>query len=156
MPITIAVQASVMAWGENGVEGRAIFRTSSQAQDALGKIDGAEFDSGRVLKAIMAPEELNLGLESHTKRTKSGEHIPPSPTGIVPPPPPFAPPPPPGGMMTYPTGAFHPYPGPTTAIMTPPRYAPVKNEKDNLPCNTLFIGNLGEGVAEEELRAVFG
>lgn len=29
------------------------------------------------------------------------------------------------------------------------------NTKDNAPCNTLFIGNLGENVIEEELRGLF-
>jgi RNA recognition motif-containing protein len=27
--------------------------------------------------------------------------------------------------------------------------------KDNPPCNTLFVGNLGEGVDEAELRSIF-
>lgn len=27
--------------------------------------------------------------------------------------------------------------------------------KDNPPCNTLFIGNLGENVIEEEVRGLF-
>lgn len=35
-------------------------------------------------------------------------------------------------------------------------YAPIKNERDNLPCNTLFIGNLGEHVEESELQSVYG
>ncbi|KAG1326946.1 RNA-binding protein with multiple splicing 2 [Cocos nucifera] len=30
-----------------------------------------------------------------------------------------------------------------------------RNTKDNPPCNTLFIGNLGENVNEEELRGLF-
>uniref|UniRef100_A0A0D3GXZ4 RRM domain-containing protein n=2 Tax=Oryza TaxID=4527 RepID=A0A0D3GXZ4_9ORYZ len=30
-----------------------------------------------------------------------------------------------------------------------------QNTKDNPPCNTLFIGNLGETVIEEELRSLF-
>ena len=34
-------------------------------------------------------------------------------------------------------------------------YAAVTNTKDNPPCNTLFIGNLGDGVNETELRGVF-
>jgi hypothetical protein len=38
----------------------------------------------------------------------------------------------------------------------PAMYAPVKNEKDNPPCNTLFIGNLSDNVDEDEIRAVFG
>lgn len=31
----------------------------------------------------------------------------------------------------------------------------LQNTKDNPPCNTLFIGNLGENVNEEELRGLF-
>jgi len=31
----------------------------------------------------------------------------------------------------------------------------VQNSKDNPPCNTLFIGNLGENIIEEELRGLF-
>jgi len=30
------------------------------------------------------------------------------------------------------------------------------NTKDNPPCNTLFIGNLGDGTDEVELRSIFG
>jgi len=117
-----------------------------------------------------------------TKRSKSAEGLnPPTPTGMVPPPPPFGPPPPPppggagdssgvnagggAGMVPFPS----PYPGYPGTIPgatrapgllqgapPPPRYAPVKNEKDNPPCNTLFIGNLGENVVDDEIRAVFG
>ena len=32
----------------------------------------------------------------------------------------------------------------------------VSNTKDNPPCNTLFVGNLGDGVSEAELRQLFG
>jgi hypothetical protein len=31
----------------------------------------------------------------------------------------------------------------------------IQNTKDNPPCNTLFIGNLGEAVNETELRGLF-
>lgn len=31
----------------------------------------------------------------------------------------------------------------------------MQNTKDNPPCNTLFIGNLGEAVNETELRSLF-
>ncbi|KAL0906407.1 hypothetical protein M5K25_024899 [Dendrobium thyrsiflorum] len=34
-------------------------------------------------------------------------------------------------------------------------YATVQNAKDNPPCNTLFVGNLGENVVEEELKGLF-
>lgn len=40
-------------------------------------------------------------------------------------------------------------------LPAPSGYAPVQNSKDNSPCNTLFIGNLGENVIEEELRNLF-
>ena len=32
----------------------------------------------------------------------------------------------------------------------------VSNTKDNPPCNTLFVGNLGDTVSEPELRQLFG
>jgi len=31
----------------------------------------------------------------------------------------------------------------------------LQNIKDNPPCNTLFIGNLGENINEDELRGLF-
>ena len=37
----------------------------------------------------------------------------------------------------------------------PRGYAPITNTKDNPPCNTLFIGNLGDGVNEAEIRGLF-
>ena len=172
-----------MLWGEHGIEGRAIFITPQDARSAINKLDGVEFESGRVLKSTMASEELDIGQEftpvqpTHiTKRSKSAEGLnPATPTGMVPPPPPFGPPPPPlppggagdsagsgGGMVPFPS-PYPGYPGTTPGATrapgvlqgAPPRYAPVKNEKDNPPCNTLFIGNLGENVVDDELRAVF-
>jgi RNA recognition motif-containing protein len=35
-------------------------------------------------------------------------------------------------------------------------YAPVSNTRDNPPCNTLFVGNLGFDVQEADLQALFG
>jgi hypothetical protein len=35
------------------------------------------------------------------------------------------------------------------------QYAVVSNTKDNPPCNTLFIGNLGDTVDEAELNGIF-
>jgi hypothetical protein len=35
-------------------------------------------------------------------------------------------------------------------------YAPVSNTRDNPPCNTLFIGNLGESADDNELQVLFG
>ncbi|CAN6450959.1 unnamed protein product [Victoria cruziana] len=57
-----------------------------------------------------------------------------------------------------PYGAYPvaPVPRPTPApLPAPSGYAPIQNMKDNPPCNTLFIGNLGENTIEEELRGLF-
>ncbi|KAF3601540.1 hypothetical protein F2Q69_00037641 [Brassica cretica] len=43
---------------------------------------------------------------------------------------------------------------PSAPIAAPSSYVPVQNVKDNPPCNTLFIGNLGENINEEELRSL--
>uniref|UniRef100_A0A804I017 RRM domain-containing protein n=1 Tax=Musa acuminata subsp. malaccensis TaxID=214687 RepID=A0A804I017_MUSAM len=70
----------------------------------------------------------------------------------------------PGYIAPHPPPPYDPYGGyqvPQVAMTTPPplpassRYAPVQNNKDNPPCNTLFIGNLGENVNEEEVRGLF-
>eukprot|EP00262_Sarcandra_glabra_P004354 TRINITY_DN1529_c0_g1_i1.p1 TRINITY_DN1529_c0_g1~~TRINITY_DN1529_c0_g1_i1.p1 ORF type:complete len:313 (-),score=45.57 TRINITY_DN1529_c0_g1_i1:808-1746(-) len=42
-----------------------------------------------------------------------------------------------------------------TPVPAPANYAHVHNAKDNPPCNTLFIGNLGENVIEDEVRGLF-
>lgn len=41
------------------------------------------------------------------------------------------------------------------AAVQPRGYAPITNTKDNPPCNTLFIGNLGDSVNEGEMRGLF-
>ncbi|MCO5575399.1 hypothetical protein L7F22_029200 [Adiantum nelumboides] len=44
---------------------------------------------------------------------------------------------------------------PVPIAIAPSGYAPIQNNKDNPPCNTLFIGNLGESTSEAELRGLF-
>ncbi|MCO5581211.1 hypothetical protein L7F22_035089 [Adiantum nelumboides] len=44
---------------------------------------------------------------------------------------------------------------PVPTALAPSGYAPIQNNKDNPPCNTLFIGNLGESTSETELRGLF-
>lgn len=92
-------------------------------------------------------------------------HAPyPAPTPFHPPPQPvwghqgyMAPPPPPPPQYD----PYAPYPVPQVPMPAPAPlpahngYAPVQNNKDNPPCNTLFIGNLGENVIEEEVRNTF-
>ena len=145
-------QASVLSCDDKGVEGKAIFQSSTHAQEAVALIDGkVEFDTGgHILRASLAPDNLTLDDEELRKRSRP-ERFSGIPTpelvqaytaaqagALVP----F-----PSGAYAFPAGA---------AVVAPRVYAPVKNEKDNPPCNTLFIGNLGESVDENELRAVFG
>ena len=48
------------------------------------------------------------------------------------------------------------YQPPPAAVSTGPRaYTSISNTKDNPPCNTLFVGNLGDTVNEAELRGIF-
>ncbi|KAD2806290.1 hypothetical protein E3N88_39667 [Mikania micrantha] len=86
---------------------------------------------------------------------------------------PFHPPPAPvwgpHGYMAPPPPAYDPYGGypvsqlpmappptlPAVPVPAPSSYMPIQNTKDNPPCNTLFIGNLGENINEEDLRGLF-
>jgi hypothetical protein len=40
--------------------------------------------------------------------------------------------------------------------LRPATFSPVTNLRDNPPCNTLFIGNLGDNTNEQELRVLMG
>lgn len=42
------------------------------------------------------------------------------------------------------------------APLRPANFSPVTNLRDNSPCNTLFIGNLGDNTSEQELRVLMG
>ncbi|XP_052175522.1 cell wall integrity protein scw1 [Diospyros lotus] len=82
-------------------------------------------------------------------------HPPPAPVWgphgyLAPAPPPYDPY---GGYAVAPVALAPPAPAPVPA---PSSYVPVQNTKDNPPCNTLFIGNLGENINEDELRGLFG
>ncbi|XP_050228270.1 uncharacterized protein LOC126677614 [Mercurialis annua] len=90
---------------------------------------------------------------SHSAYTPpSPFHPPPQPVwgphGYMPPaPPPYDP------YAGYPVPQV-PMPAPAP-MPAPSSYVPVQNTKDNPPCNTLFIGNLGENINEDELRGLF-
>ncbi|XP_076955145.1 uncharacterized protein LOC143629882 [Bidens hawaiensis] len=81
-------------------------------------------------------------------------HPPPAPVWgphgyMAPPPPPYDP------YGAYPISQVPMAPPPATPVPAPSSYMPIQNTKDNPPCNTLFIGNLGENINEEELRGLF-
>jgi hypothetical protein len=69
--------------------------------------------------------------------------------------PPAAPAPAPYGHAPF-NGMPAAAPAPAAvAPMQPRGYAPISNTKDNPPCNTLFIGNLGDATNEAEMRSLF-
>ncbi|KAK1269413.1 hypothetical protein QJS04_geneDACA013846 [Acorus gramineus] len=153
--------------------GFALFSTAQFAIAARDALQNLVFDTEAkaVLHTEMAKKNLFIkrGVVPDStsfdpsKRLRTGgdyTHIPyPSPPPFHPPPSVWAPP----GHVAPPTpyDPFTGYPGaqmtlPTPApVPAPAGYAPVQNMKDNPPCNTLFIGNLGENVIEEELKSLF-
>jgi len=145
------------------VEGKVTFQSIFHAKSAIGFLDGFDFDEEVKLGACIpssgsegdivasTEEQASEGqtVESGTQQLplQSGATPFPAPTGH------------PSGIMSFgPAGPFAFAAGPAVmaAGPAPAMYAPVRNEKDNPPCNTLFIGNLSDSVDEEEIRAVFG
>ncbi|XP_024516969.1 cell wall integrity protein scw1 isoform X2 [Selaginella moellendorffii] len=167
-------EASQMNFKGDQPMGFALFSTASMAMAARDALQNLVFDADAksVLRAEMAKKNLYVkrgvtGINAegtaydHSKRMRTGGECTPAY------PPPFAPPPPPAwppqGYMapapydpygSYPVAQVPP-PVPPPAPVAPAGYAPVQNTKDNPPCNTLFIGNLGEATSEAELRGLF-
>lgn len=148
------------------VQGKALFQSQYHAKNALLCLRGYEFDDG-----VRLDGSLTSGAEVSAEDRASGEQhgngmeamdggsnlvtMPMESAGMQQGGPQQFGGAQHGGMMPFPTAAG-PFPYPTAAVMAPHVFAPVKNEKDNPPCNTLFIGNLSDNVDEEELREVFG
>ncbi|KAK6118720.1 hypothetical protein DH2020_047525 [Rehmannia glutinosa] len=162
--------------------GFALFATPQHALAAKDTLQDMVFDadSKSVLHTEMAKKNLFVkrgivadsnaydqskrmrtgGDYTHTAYSASPFHPPPAaiwgpPHGYMSPAPPpydpyagYAPPVP----MPAPAP---PVPAPSSYVPAPSSYVPIQNTKDNPPCNTLFIGNLGESINEEELRGLF-
>ncbi|KAL9257961.1 RNA-binding protein with multiple splicing-like protein [Drosera capensis] len=159
--------------------GFALFSNTQFAHAAKDALQDMVFDADAksVLHLEMAKKNLfikrGIGTDSNSfdqsKRLRTGgDH---TQAGYVSPTPFHAPPPPvwaPHGYLApvpppYDSYAGYAVPQPMqfdapAPVAAPSSYVPVQpvqNIKDNPPCNTLFIGNLGEGVIEEELRGLF-
>lgn len=157
--------------------GFALFSAPHYAIGARDSLQDMVFDaeSNSVLHTEMAKKNLfvkrGIVVDSNaydqSKRMRTGGDY--THTGYSSPSP-FHPPPPPApvwgphGYMAPPPPPYDPYGGypvppiqmPAPApVQAPSSYVPVQNTKDNPPCNTLFIGNLGENINEEELRGIF-
>ncbi|KAL6638716.1 hypothetical protein ACP70R_023575 [Stipagrostis hirtigluma subsp. patula] len=155
--------------------GFALFSSAQHAVAAKAALQDLVFDaeSKAALHTEMAKKNLfvkrGVGTDANavdqSKRLRTGGDYSHSPYA----PPPFHPPPPAVSMWGTagyiaappPYNPYAAYPVPPVAMTSPSpvpgptAYAPVQNTKDNPPCNTLFIGNLGETVVEEELRSLF-
>lgn len=154
--------------------GFALFATAQHAIAAKEALQDMVFDaeSKSVLHTEMAKKNLFVkrgivadsnaydqskrmrigGDYTHTGYSTSPFHPPPAavwgPHGYMSPAPPHYDP--------YAGYAVPPVPMPAPPpVPAPSSYVPVQNNKDNPPCNTLFIGNLGENINEEELRSLF-
>ncbi|XP_058067880.1 uncharacterized protein LOC131217126 [Magnolia sinica] len=154
--------------------GFALFSTAQFAMAARDALQEMVFDTEAksVLHTEMAKKNLfvkrgvvgDSSSFDQSKRLRTGGDY--THTGY-PSPAPFHPAAPPvwgpQGYITQPApyDPYGGYPVPQVAMPTPAPlpaptgYAPVHNTKDNPPCNTLFIGNLGENIIEEELRGLF-
>ncbi|KAJ7952026.1 putative RNA-binding protein with multiple splicing [Quillaja saponaria] len=155
--------------------GFALFTAAQQAIAAKDILQDMLFDteSKSVLHTEMAKKNLfvkrgivaDSGTFDQSKRLRTaGDYTHAgytSPSPFHPPPPPVwgphgymaPPPPPPYDQYGYPVPPV-PMPAPAP-VPAPSSYVPIQNTKDNPPCNTLFIGNLGENINEEELRGLF-
>ncbi|KAK2969967.1 hypothetical protein RJ640_008307 [Escallonia rubra] len=157
--------------------GFALFTTPQFALAAKDALQDMVFDaeSKSVLHTEMAKKNLfvkrgivaDSNAYDQSKRMRTGGdythtgysspspfHPPPAPVWgphgyMAPTPPPYDPY---GGYPVAPVAMHAPPPAP---VQAPSSYVPVQNTKDNPPCNTLFIGNLGENINEEELRGIF-
>nr|GMD38661.1 RNA-binding protein with multiple splicing 2-like [Ipomoea batatas] len=156
--------------------GFALFSTPQFAIAAKDALQDMVFDaeSKSVLHTEMAKKNLfvkrgivaDSNAYDQSKRMRTGGDY--THTGYSSPSP-FHPPPAPAwgppAYMTPPPQPYDPYTGyhvppvpmpvPASMPAAPSSYVPVQNTKDNPPCNTLFIGNLGENINEEELRGLF-
>ncbi|KAG0555439.1 hypothetical protein M758_12G171100 [Ceratodon purpureus] len=169
-------EASQMNFKCDQPMGFALFSTAAMAMAARDALQNLVFDAdtNSVLRAEMAKKnlfvkrgvtgDLNAGFDASKRmRTGGGDYSPapyPAPYPPAYPAQPMAVSAPAWGPQTYaqPQAQYEQYvsyPAPQPSPVAPSGYAPVQNTKDNPPCNTLFIGNLGEAVNENELRALF-
>ena len=125
--------------GQLQPQGFALFASNDQAQEAISKLNGFCFDldGPYLLRCEMARKNMYIGM----KDAESGaqKRVRANGEGLAP------------GAHHYgfqANGAYpkhHPHGKPSTPI-----------PDDNPPCNTLFVGNLGDSIQETDLHGVFG
>ena len=93
------------------------------------------FDEGAVLRCELARKNMYIKDEANAAAKRGRYETAPGQYGAYPAAAPAS---------GAPAGGAAAYYGAPEAAAGPRSYAPVTNTKDNPPCNTLFIGNLGE------------
>lgn len=130
--------ASQMNWKNGQAQGFALFDTVAGARAAVEIVGQIRFDENAVLRCEMAHKNMFLKDDPLVKKTRLTGSLPMSPLDT---------------HSAYIGSAFA---QPAATPMPPQGFAPVMNIRDNPPCNTLFVGNLGDNVNEAELRSLFG
>ncbi|KAI8464985.1 MAG: hypothetical protein J3K34DRAFT_388206 [Monoraphidium minutum] len=172
-------EACQMNWKTGQPQGFALFSSPAAARFAVDLVSGSQFDEAVMLRAEMARKNMYLKLDdpSVKRSSRPSPLMPPAlmPVAATVPMSPQAPGPhgphgalgalshaavgPPGAAAALfasplgsPTGMLplHHLGGP----LRPQGFSPVTNLRDNPPCNTLFIGNLGDNISDTELRAL--
>ncbi|GAX74382.1 hypothetical protein CEUSTIGMA_g1830.t1 [Chlamydomonas eustigma] len=143
-------EASQMNWKDSNAQGFALFSSGALARSACDSVTQLYFDETTVLRCEMARKNMYIKEDPTIKRPRtSGMYVPPGVS--APPPASYAPPPMPSrAPAAYGGGSSLGYSGSGSGGSYGMGAA-----GDNPPCNTLFIGNLGDAVSEQELRSLF-
>jgi hypothetical protein len=166
-------EASQMNWKTGGPQGFALFSSSVHARAVVEILSGLQFDDGVVIRAEMAHKNMFIKPEDPSVK-RATRHSPTyiAPTTIMAPVSqmagnaalngaPLSPAAPAflaaaaaaaaaaaGSPPVHVSNMLSPVP------LRPTNFSPVTNLRDNPPCNTLFVGNLGDNTSEQELRAL--
>lgn len=111
-------------------QGFALFDTAASAQNSLRHVANLVFEEGSTLRCELARKNMYIKDGESNSMTKRSRYDSGGYGGA--------------GRVSY--GAV-----PVNAARTASA-----NARDNAPCSTLFVGNLGDGANEQELQTLFG
>lgn len=170
-------EASQLCFKDGKPHGFAMFTTHAMALAAISQLSNVVFDNSEVYPSILRAEiaRSNIAcLESSPKQTKLNSasssaiqqpnykhYAPQQPASY--------------STLQYQTPTktasdYHPYfttsntqsrapslspPPPSSVSHSQRQYKSVTNDNDNAPCNTLFVGKMGDTVQESELLELF-
>lgn len=165
-------EASQMNWKTGGPQGFALFSSAAHARAVVEVLSGLQFDDGVVVRAEMAHKNMFIKPEDPSvKRASRSSPTLMGPAAIMAPVatqmsgsnmagPPVSPANPAflaaaAAAAAATTGSPMHMPNMLSPMpLRPTNFSPVTNLRDNPPCNTLFVGNLGDNTSEQELRAL--